>query len=490
MTTSRELRQIRSVLERAYPDSPTTWYERFYAQLQAFVKYIGIPALLLASVLPVYEFGSRYLDYQRKRQLRAAYVSYATDLLKAGENQRALAIITALKDVDQYDAKTQYVRARILVDTAIRQARQYQEAEDTTNLLLLLNKERSLLFEPFGTRRDVFELRLGLVDIELQRTQPKQAARLLDAIKSDQTMMALPLATAEIDLRQGRIATLLSDYSRAAAPLQRAATAFARAKRDESAAAANFALGTLFMRTSRSDEAEHYFSLADKAFSRREDKAGMIRVANNLAIVSSGRQDFARARYFYEREQKFSRDLGDDLGLARALTGLANVAREEGQYDESITLFMEAIEAFRQQGNSVGQAASYQGLANAYVRKGDYPRALYNARRALVIFEEMRDATGVARTMGVLARASVEVGNDEDAAVYTLGAIVMNRFLKYENTSYGQRDLADHLSMLRRLKVTLGDNFDFEMISAQATLRRLGERMQLGGLDTTVPPLT
>lgn len=206
-----------------------------------------------------------------------------------------------------------------------------------------------------------------------------------------------------------------------------------------------------------------------------------------MASISIRDDDLVRARYFFEREQKFARETGDDRGLARALVGLAAVARNEGHLEESISLATEAVEAYRQQSDSAGLASAYHNLANSYVRKPDYPRAIYFGKRALVIFQELRDLTGVARTMGVLSRSSLELEDDDDLAVYTLGAIAFNRHVGYERTSSGESDRRAQLGDLRRFRTRTGVGFDSYMSHAQSELLRLAEEMGLSGFDVSVP---
>jgi len=487
MNSFSDLRQIRQILERANAPSEPRWYERAYARLQVFVKYVGVPALLLAAIIPVYEACRRYVEYRKQQSIQGTCADYAWTLLKAGEPQRAMAVLASLRDTGNYDAHTQYLRARILADTAIRQARQQQEAEDTINLLLLLHKNRSWFLGPLGSPRDILELRLGLVDISIQLTQARKAQALLRAIRASPDLMNQSLADAEVKLRAGKAHILLHETKLAEAPLLSAVRQFTRAGRSESAAEASFALGNLYATLNRSVDARKEYAVAEQNYTSRGDTFGLTRVTNNLANLSMRDQDLVRARYFFEREQTFARETGDNRGLARALVGLAAVSRNEGRLDESITLATEAVEAYRQQSDNAGLASAYQNLANTYVRQPNYPQALYFGKRALIMFEELRDITGVARTMGVLSRAALELQYDDDAATYTLGVITLNRFVGYERTSYGERDRLAQLNDLRSFKAKAGPAFDAHMAHAQMELRRIADQMRIETLDVSVP---
>lgn len=259
MNTIVELRRIRTILENAHAVPIARWYERIYARVQAFVRYIGVPALILASVVPVYECSRRYVEYLRQRSIYEACAEYSATLLKAGEPQRAMAVLNSLRDAASYDAHTQYMRARILADTAIRQARQQQEAEDTINLLLLLHRRHSWFLGRLGTPRDILELRLGLADISIQLTEAKKARALLSAIARSPELMSEPLANAEVQLRQGKINILLHETALAEVPLRQALSSFTNAGRTEGAAEATFALGNMYATLNRTDDARRHY---------------------------------------------------------------------------------------------------------------------------------------------------------------------------------------------------------------------------------------
>jgi len=63
------------VLQKAFPEKQSKWYESIYENISVFVKYIGIPGLIIAALVPLYNLTNTALEYRNKSFVRDIYVN-------------------------------------------------------------------------------------------------------------------------------------------------------------------------------------------------------------------------------------------------------------------------------------------------------------------------------------------------------------------------------------------------------------------------------
>ena len=216
----QELRNLRNLAETSFPRPETGLLHKIQARIQLFVRYVGVPAVIIATVLPVYELGNQLIEYRNSQYITSTYVSYANELFEDKEFDRAKTVLSAIGELKHLDSQTQYARARVLLEAAFRKGRSYIEAEDTTKILLLLHKHAPLLFPGIGGDREVRNLELRLVDILTQRTAYDKALKQLDSLGlgSDKTRQSEEPPDAAV--RRGRILVLQHQYKPARELLQ------------------------------------------------------------------------------------------------------------------------------------------------------------------------------------------------------------------------------------------------------------------------------
>ena|SRR3990170_4321118 len=119
-TLRNELTELIRLLKKQHSDEAgTAWYERTYGRFKQIVKYVGMPGVLIAAVIPVYNISAALRDYQVKLFVRSQYSAYANTLLEAGELDRASKMMSEIDAADKFEASAQYAAAKLLTRIAI-----------------------------------------------------------------------------------------------------------------------------------------------------------------------------------------------------------------------------------------------------------------------------------------------------------------------------------------------------------------------------------
>ena len=99
------------------------------------VRVAGI-AIAVASLIPLYEFSKAGLDYLKRSHIRETTISYADELSRAGQHERASTILENLEKVADYDANTQFHVSLITSRALFFKGGAYQDVEDNITLLI------------------------------------------------------------------------------------------------------------------------------------------------------------------------------------------------------------------------------------------------------------------------------------------------------------------------------------------------------------------
>jgi hypothetical protein len=71
-SSEKDLREIRMFLKRMNPSKRSeTRLHRYYSNFERIIKYIGLPSLLIASILPVYNIYKSSVDGLNEDYLRS-----------------------------------------------------------------------------------------------------------------------------------------------------------------------------------------------------------------------------------------------------------------------------------------------------------------------------------------------------------------------------------------------------------------------------------
>jgi hypothetical protein len=488
------LDELVAILRRAHPTPTNRWHERVYTTLQAFTKYVGIPALLLASVSPVITAFESYREHRNKLYLAQTYTSYAEDLLARGAIARAHDILLDLDSAEKRDVRTQYVLAKTATLEAIKQGKNYQQAEDRANVLLHLHRNRGPLFPSFGGEDEVTDLQFAVVDINLQLGRYDQAVDILGQIERD-TRRARSvfrglsrgrepdreLLKASIALRRGTLAVLRYDFSRAIAILPRARRVFEQSGRPDLAADATFQLAKAYQFTFKSADAIRAYSKAREFYIARGDEHGVMRINNNLGMIEYNEHNLSRSNYYFGLAEAAGRRLGDNLAIARALVNMATIDLENQEYSSALKKTLESQEAFRLADNKLGIATSTQALASLYRSTGDTAKAIYNAEQAAAIFRDMSDLRGLASACTVLSQMMESIKHADDETYYALLAFVLRRHI-------GQPDASVNLSALERLRDGMGtERFAKALANAEIRIQSVLVAMNVQKVSLAIP---
>jgi hypothetical protein len=135
-----------ATVERAYPDKPKRWYEKLHDKVVFFAKYVGLPSVLLAAIVPCYELSKAFVEHRNTKYLQETYTQHAQTLLERGNVDRASLLLADLKNGEQKRVENQYIQAKILAKEALTHGRRQLEAQDRIYLLLRDCKNLTFLF--------------------------------------------------------------------------------------------------------------------------------------------------------------------------------------------------------------------------------------------------------------------------------------------------------------------------------------------------------
>ncbi|WP_194908872.1 ATP-binding protein [Catenulispora rubra] len=100
----------------------------------------------------------------------------------------------------------------------------------------------------------------------------------------------------------------------------------------------------------RADEAIAHHTAALEVWERIGDRAGTVRSATSLGLISLARHDLARADAAFGQALDAGRAVGDELGATAALSGLAHAAFEGGRLSLAMNLADQVETAYRRAG--------------------------------------------------------------------------------------------------------------------------------------------
>lgn len=476
------------MLKRVYPEQPPRWYNRLHKRVDAFAKYVGMPALLLAAVVPVYNMFSALAEYNKKEMLNAAYSEYITELLASGETSRAEALLKDLQDADKQSTTLRYLKAKTVALAAILRGLDHESAEDTINVLLRLNRKWPRFSHGATREREMSELELSLIDIDLLLQRYEIANRRLAALEESPELSALPLGAAHIRLRRGVMAVLQHQYAAAGAELEQALKQFRGAGDQSLIAECEFNLGKVNQFSSQYNVASVHYEAAKHIYESRNDRLGSLRTYNNMAMMAFDVGDLEQSKYLYSLEESLAREVGDERGLARALVNITLILGKEGRFDEGIAYALEAEEIFKKQRNRLGLANAQISLARLNHSKHELDRALHFVKQATIGFLAVKDVAGLAEAFGLTGELTYEKGEQRAAIYYFVSAAILHRHMRDDQIPEYAHNLGVFGHKVREFGDVIGpDALQKEMADAALRLAAYLKAGGIGHVDASAP---
>jgi len=162
-------------------------------------------------------------------------------------------------------------------------------------------------------------------------------------------------------------------------------------------------LGTVYIRTGRSDLARETLLLGLTEAENAVDLLMQGRLLNNLAIEAKDRREFAEARALIARAilAHSEADAGELPGQLPA--ALANIDMAEGKFDQADKHLQNALTAFRALGDRRNEAMMLNNAGYLRRQQGRLDEAEPMHLQSLEIRREIGDLVGQGRTLGILS---------------------------------------------------------------------------------------
>ncbi len=478
---------IISILDRAFPNKTSTLPQKIYHITQVFVRYVGIPAILIAAILPVYELMSGIIEFRNRQYIRSTYVDYAVGLTDKGEYDRAKSILGRLEKLGPLDAQTQYKSAKVLAEMAFRQGRAYEEAEDAIRILLSLHSDSPAFFPEFGGDEEILSLEAQLVEILIQRSRFDDALNAAERLKEKVAGRKFPHIEAQVHIQIGKTLIALHRLEEGKKEIENGIKLITSTD-DNLFGVAYHSLGGMHYLQGDNENALNYLLRAEQNFVKNDNKFSLIRTYNNLSLVYDANLDYYKALASRKKQLVLARETADERIIGTTLVGLSQAERHFGNFDRALSLALEAEELFDRQKNFIGLATALQAQANVYVRQEKFGKVLYLSQKVIPIYIDNRNFRGVWSTLGIVGRAALELGDEEEMVFALLGSIALKRHTGYANSDDGLRDVRIQSDHLRSHCLRIGfSKFENMKRSVELRLARLAADLGIENLDTVLP---
>lgn len=429
MGDTDELARIRAVLERAYPAAPPPdpWHKRAVTGFYGFLKYVGLPAAILAAILPVKGFVTGQIDRRNAAHIERTYLDYARELFAKGETARAGALMESLEQSAGLRPESQLLTARMAVRDALESGRNPEVAIDSAVVLVALSENTPPFFPRALDDDGLVDLQLAIVDMQLKNGQPAGTDDRLAALRRDLGPDLDPARDRAILLREARLAQTLRQSDRVREMIDRLK---AETDPDWVHAAELRQLDARSHLLGGSLDAAHAAYLS----SLSQDRVGtgdahLSQIYERLGTVALNRSDWDAAEKYYTVALAFAEraDLGRDAAEARRNLGV--VYAQLDRLSEAEALSRAAMAFYTQQGNDRGLARSATGLSTIQLMQKKVDEALISAYTALSAGISSRHLPSVAGGAETIASIHAEWGIGQDVVFNLLLAYVLWREL-------------------------------------------------------------
>jgi adenylate cyclase len=142
-------------------------------------------------------------------------------------------------------------------------------------------------------------------------------------------------------------------------------------------------------------------------FSVINDREGLAKAYNNIAIASYDTGNYTEAVKNQGAALQINIQLGDKRGIAGSHINIGVIYYQQGNYPEAMKNYFEALHIMEEISDKRGIANLHNNIGVIYEKQGDYKEALENHFRALKISEQTEDKRGIANShnsIGVIYR--------------------------------------------------------------------------------------
>lgn len=454
----RTLKNINNKLKDPNLPKKESIFSAISNKIRWSLKFIGLPALILASIIPVYELLKEYRTKALNDLLLEVYIAYSQTLIDEGNSERAVSLLDSLKKSERLDPRAQYIKAEALASLAIKSGKQIEKAEDTINVLLRLNKKGNLITGNYGKYEDKFRLTLMLVDIDLAISRYESAKKRLEKIDKNELKS---FKNIEIDyyLKKGTLNVFQANIKEAKNNLTIALRkAEASNPQHPKFVEILFQMAKSFQFEGKSKEAIEEYKRASDLFFKNKDKRGISRCHNNIGMILYNDNRVEEAIEHYRITERISREINDDIGLARVLFNLGGIEAKKGNFQKTVELNLEALGAFEKINHRDGIAHSQASLGSNYWKLNQLDKAFFYSKKAFNSFIKLKEINRIGGTAGILADLAKTIGNDEKFAIYDFVAAVFRkasndirwetnvRLFKIQKAHIDEKQYADYLN--------------------------------------------
>ncbi len=445
----KALRTISTTLLRAYPEPKTGALPSVTRAIKGALQYIGVPALILAAILPVWELGKSVLDYSHREYIRQTYFDYAARLADEGEHERAIRSMERVEEIENFDAQAQFQIAKFSAEAEFFGGGDFQETEDSVQVLIELNENRPFGVRELGTSREAAELQILLNEIRIQRTRYADALEFArNAQQGEGTTLQRDFSEV-LRLHEGIALIHMFEPTAGEQILHEISSNLAI---DPSVRGrALHSLGTSRILTSDVDQGLRDLIQASEIFEELNDDFRLVRAIANIAMAYEAKRDWTLGLSTRREQEILARQSDDKGGILNALIGISISERNLGDLSQALATAQEAEAIAREINSPIGTAASLQNQANIMVRQQEYGQALYAAKSALPYFLSENDQRGVMTALGIIGRSGRELNNLEDAVFGYFGALTILHEIFVEGNVGQARDRGIYTVHLDRL---------------------------------------
>nr|WP_320165862.1 hypothetical protein [uncultured Methylophaga sp.] len=157
-------------------------FNKFYPLVTQIIKYIGIPALILGSILPVYELFKSSSEKLTEDLLIKLSTHRAEELIDEGEVIRAQNIIDFIIEEGQYDTKLYFSKVKLYTKKAILgiDGADREKAEDLLNILIDLETadKQNYFIHGLGEEDDFAGLIILMAELKLENSEYEKVLEL------------------------------------------------------------------------------------------------------------------------------------------------------------------------------------------------------------------------------------------------------------------------------------------------------------------------
>jgi tetratricopeptide (TPR) repeat protein len=120
-----------------------------------------------------------------------------------------------------------------------------------------------------------------------------------------------------------------------------------------------------------------------------EDRVGLAKAYNNLAVAYYHQGNWVQASDAYHESLTIRRNVGDIYGQAVIIINLAEIHRDRGEWDRAAELYEQSMAIWTQIGVRWGEALTLKDMAQVHIYRGALVEARDCLARSQAIFTEV-----------------------------------------------------------------------------------------------------